>query len=77
MKTNDGSHTKRQPYNEHMAALSNSDNEGLVVIQKTKADSNGIRSNAGYLSVFETQNIIFIENGDSLDRRRQVAMFTS
>jgi hypothetical protein len=77
MKSKDGSNTSGRRYSEHMAALANAHNDGLVIIQKTKIDDNGTRSNAGYLGVFETTNLNFTENGYSLDRGRQVAMFSS
>ena len=71
----DGSDTRGVRYGEHMAALTNPENEGLAIIQRTKTDENGTRSNAGYTGVFETNNFKLSGNGYSLARGSQVAMF--
>lgn len=63
-------------YEQLLDAITNVENRNLVIVQKTKIEADGARSNAGYVGVFETHNIELGEKGFSLDRGKMVARFS-
>lgn len=76
MKMTDGSPARGRRYEEHIAALTNFENDQLIIVQRTKTDADGKRSNGGYAGVFKFKDLKLTDNGYSLARGQQVAMFS-